>query len=79
MEISYGRRLTDKEYISLQGNRCPHCGQPSVEGGNVEIDNGHAVQPCTCTECGGTWEDVHTLTGIRYRETAVRGWGAREW
>lgn len=41
--------------------RCPVCEDNQVEGGSVDISNGHAYQNITCLSCGALWTDVYNL------------------
>lgn len=43
--------------------RCPVCEDTNVEGGHVDISNGHAYQNITCTICGSYWTDTYNLQG----------------
>ena len=45
--------------------RCPVCESTMVEGGHVDINNGHAYQNITCTDCGASWKDVYKLQQYR--------------
>ena len=41
--------------------RCPMCEDTDVEGGSVDINNGHAFQNITCLSCGASWTDEYKL------------------
>lgn len=45
--------------------RCPMCESTDVEGGPIDINNGHAYQPITCTSCGANWTDAYKLECYR--------------
>ena len=56
--------LSDKEYISGGGLKCPYCGGDEITGGAVDIGGGGATQVCSCGDCGKEWSDLYTLTEI---------------
>jgi DNA-directed RNA polymerase subunit RPC12/RpoP len=41
----------EDRYIEEGGVRCPYCGSPRLEGGEVTIDVGTAWQPFDCRDC----------------------------
>ena len=52
------------KYIAHGGVSCPRCGDGSIEGGSVEIDQGIAWQNVWCTACQLNWTDEYILTSI---------------
>jgi transposase-like protein len=62
-------KLTDKarqDYIEKDGVRCPYCNNTSLEplGQLTSNSSGGAYQDIHCDNCGRTWTDEYTLTGI---------------
>jgi len=41
---------------------CVVCGYDMIEGDEVDIQDGLAVQEVGCPECGSEWEDIYTLS-----------------
>ncbi len=50
--------------LAQRGVRCLYCSSEYIEGGPVEIDSGGAYQRVTCADCGQSWTDTYTLTGV---------------
>ena len=54
-----------KFYLDHCGNLCPYCESGNVNGdGFVETDSGCAWQKVDCLDCGKSWRDLYTLTGV---------------
>ena len=51
-------------YIKNKGLTCPFCGAGPVEGGFIQFETGFAFQRMSCTECGGSWQDVYQLINV---------------
>ena len=45
-------------------DRCPYCGDQTVEGDSVEIESGGAKQRVRCLSCDRQWWDVYRLFAI---------------
>lgn len=55
----------DKRYIET--GLCPVCGHEDIA---ESLDGAHREQgtltiPCTCTECGTSWDEIFNLVGIQ--------------
>jgi transposase-like protein len=64
-------KLTEEQraqYILEGGVSCPFCRESDLHCGEVTVDGGYCFQNATCAECGATWTDEYTLTGITYEE-----------
>lgn len=56
--------MTQKEYVSIGGSKCPHCSSSNILTDNgIQADAGHAWQDVSCDDCGATWQDIWLLTG----------------
>jgi len=65
------RKLSEQEYVSSRGVRCPFCGAEDIEGDSrVEVDAGVATQEVHCNACGEDWEDVYQLIGTNIKPSA---------
>ena len=60
--------MTNEEYVKSRGQYCPFCGQPSIEGYQIEIIHGTAIQECTCMTCNEEWQDIYYLVGFERNE-----------
>ena len=56
--------ISSEEYVKAKGGCCPACKSENIEGDEVVIDEGQALQTISCLDCEATWTDVHTL--VRY-------------
>ena len=65
MNAEYER--TEYEYIQNGGNNCPHCGSSDISGGSFEADGTSAWRDVECEECGESWHDIYSLTGIQFK------------
>ena len=58
-------KVSQKEYITSGGIKCPNCGQGNIDcTDSVETDIGCAWQNAKCEDCGLEWTDEYTLTNI---------------
>ncbi|MDK2126697.1 hypothetical protein [Parachitinimonas caeni] len=55
--------MTDAQYLSVKGTKCPRCRLSEIKGDSVEIDGGTATQDSVCSHCGFEWTDVYGLVG----------------
>lgn len=54
----------ERDYIEFPV-RCPNCNSSNIDTiSKVELDDNYAWQDIVCRECGSTWTDTYTLTGI---------------
>lgn len=60
---AYLRGLDDSTRVSAHDGSCPVCKSGNVTGRFIELETRSAFQPCTCTDCGASWNDTYTLTG----------------
>jgi len=60
--------IAAEEYIKRGFSKCPYpdCKSEDVEGGFISVDSNGAQQTCRCLECGRTWSDYYTLTGVSF-------------
>jgi len=62
----------EQKYIKSGGSKCPVCDSTSITGcGSIELDDG-AWQNVECENCGATWTDIYTLTGITDLKEATK-------
>ncbi len=52
------------EYVKRQGNYCPYCGSPELEGHDTDFQGGSISQEVTCLACDQDWFDLYTLTAV---------------
>jgi phage FluMu protein Com len=56
--------VSQKQYLSVLGNKCPNCGeQPVTCTDSLYADDGVAWQNCKCPECKAEWTDQYRLIG----------------
>ena len=55
------KRFKKKTYIKNGGRGCGVCGHWDLNGGEVSIECGAAIQEVTCSNCGASWTDVYIL------------------
>lgn len=53
--------LSSKEYVAAHGVKCPFCGSYDIQGGSVNIEDGHAFQDVGCDNCDAEWTDRYVL------------------
>lgn len=70
-----GTALTKKQIKAYMkdSSKCPRCRSSSYEGGSVEIEDGGAVQNCSCIECGLMWTDTYMLKSFTYWDDTEHG------
>lgn len=51
-------------YVECKGLCCPCCGSNDISGNEWNADAGYATQEVGCDNCGATWDDDYTLTGV---------------
>ena len=56
--------ISVKKYVASGGVVCPFCLESNLHGGDIDVDEGRALQNIDCHSCGASWTDVYTLTGI---------------
>lgn len=56
-------RANIKQYIKRGGHGCPVCGG-QVEADTPKTDDAGIICDITCTLCGSTWKDLHTVTEV---------------
>ena len=58
-------KMSNEEYISNVGNKCPYCRSANIRGTDFETDDGiSAWRVIECEECEKSWRDVFNLTSI---------------
>jgi len=68
------RHLTKEEvdkYVGVHGVYCPFedCGSRNIEGyGSFDMDANSAWQDIHCNDCGRSWTDEYSLTGVQAHE-----------
>lgn len=55
--------MTNEEYISHGGSKCPYCNSYNITSDGIEVDGATAWQDIECEDCGETWRDVFKLVG----------------
>ena len=55
---------TGKEYIESGGNLCPYCESENITGGHGEFDYDIAWRNVSCRDCGESWTEEFTMTGV---------------
>jgi hypothetical protein len=57
--------MTNEEYVTSNGNKCPFCGKDDLRGGNYDMtDNDTIYYAVMCNDCGAQWDDIFKLTGF---------------
>ncbi len=67
------RRMTIKQYIYNNGQKCIFCGREDLRGDSTEISSGQAAQSVTCGICGASWTDVYILNNVVNIEKPEKG------
>jgi len=57
-----------KNYMTEEPNKCPYCKSEQIEGSLPIIEGVKAYQECYCNDCGGSWSDTYTLTGVELHD-----------
>jgi hypothetical protein len=55
-------------YLKNGYSKCPSCKGDNIGGGFIEVDSGHCWQPCSCNDCGLTWNDIYKLVDMEVTE-----------
>jgi hypothetical protein len=50
-------------YVASGGSECPFCGGTEMLGHEMNFEGGGIAQEITC-QCGRSWWDVYTLSGM---------------
>ena len=62
--------LTNAEFISHVGLKCPACEKYELESTeSVQVDDGYCWQGMECNDCEATWQDVYNLASYDNLET----------
>lgn len=57
-------RMTDEEYVAIEGSRCPYCRSENIMGeGSIDVDGLGASQEIQCHDCDRFWYDTYALSG----------------
>ena len=58
-------KARDKRYIET--GLCPNCGHEDIAQSLADAHRefGTITVPCTCTDCGTSWDEVFNLVGIQ--------------
>jgi hypothetical protein len=54
----------ENQYIECDGNHCMSCGGSEFATGKIQADGGYVWCEIECLDCGSTWTDTYTLTGV---------------
>ena len=57
---------TDQDHINVEGESCPNCGSPDIEGGSIDTGGGRAKQEMFCLACESSWVDRYVLAGFQW-------------
>ena len=52
-------------YLESNGTICLYCGEDQLEGHEIDIEKGIALQQVKCLSCDKSWTDIYRLIGIR--------------
>lgn len=56
--------MSDREYVSNGGSKCPVCHSEEIEGvANTDMDGDWISKGVVCKNCNSTWDDIFTLSG----------------
>jgi len=55
-----------KKYLDHKGLICPYCDSNDLTCGNAEFDGPYAFQDVKCNNCGNSWTDSLSLTGVTF-------------
>jgi formate dehydrogenase maturation protein FdhE len=55
--------MTNKEYLSHSGNKCPFCGSHNISGREVQTDCDYAWRKVDCNDCDKEWTENFKMTG----------------
>jgi hypothetical protein len=59
-----GKLMGKFEYVKEGGGYCLYCGSINVEGGQVDIERGIALQKIFCNDCQRSWTDKYFLVDV---------------
>jgi transposase-like protein len=62
------QKMSQKQYVKIDGIRCPYCGSDNIKGEDIEVDAGIAIQDVFCEDCDKSWSDTYKLTGYIPRD-----------
>ena len=62
------KQETIDEYVGNNGTICLYCGEDQLEGYEINIEEGIALQQVKCLSCDKSWTDIYRLIGIRGEE-----------
>lgn len=57
------RKVSQSQYLSNL-SKCPSCKSDDLEGDSIQVDDNIAWQPIWCNDCGFSWTDEYTLSGM---------------
>ncbi len=63
--ITLAELITGKTDYIRDPSKCPFCGHWQIEGEEVEIEEGKALQVMSCAACEKSWRDIYTLADFR--------------
>lgn len=58
------RAQLEAEYLQAGGSFCPICKSSDITGGSIDMEGSKVYQTVSCLECGASWVDEFTLTGV---------------
>ena len=64
--------MSNEEYLSNDGNKCPFCGSESIDGGTIQTDSDIAWRYCSCDDCNSEWEDQYRMVGYNTLNDKVK-------
>ena len=63
MKKNKNKLMTQKQYLSHDGMKCPKCKSELIGAGSIEAEALYGWQDIKCQECDYEWQDLWTLTG----------------
>ncbi len=58
--------LTNEQYLTARGGKCPTCQSLRIEAGESIFDGYELTQIVHCQECGARWDDVYETKLVGY-------------
>ena len=58
-----------QEAYNSDPSKCPFCGSTNFDGQRIQVDGNTAWQDVDCNDCGESWTDIYTFSGISHEET----------
>jgi transcription elongation factor Elf1 len=52
-----------KAYLKCS-HKCLYCESDNITAGNVEVDDGVAIQRVICNNCYKSWNDIYRLVNV---------------